>query len=136
MEKISSLTFPKNIILGIKPVLFFLGGMIILGSIGQLSLNRADFMYGISHIGKIERITNTRAQAIFQDIQIKVYSSSIVLVLGVVLFIGSLFIEYPENDKIKSIREQEKLLRIINNRLTRGEISLDEYDEIKEKIKK
>jgi uncharacterized membrane protein len=64
----------------------------------------------------------------------KVINSSVVLVFGAVVLLGSSVFLRDSEDKPESIIEQEKLLGILNKRLAKGEISLDYYDELRERI--
>ena len=118
-----------------KPILFFIGGLIILGTLGQLSMNREAYLYSTSPAGKVTRVLDSSYDMISHDLQLAVYGSGIGLVLGVVIFVGSAaFLETPEDRKAEKIRELEKLSNLLKKRLARGEISLDEYDEISERV--
>ena len=118
----------------IKPILFFVGGLMVLGSLGQLALNREAYLYSNSPSGKVNARIDPSYGAFRKDLHMKVINSSVVLVFGAVILLGSSVFLGDSEDKQESIIEQEKLLGILKKRLAKGEISLDYYDELRDRI--
>ena len=118
----------------LKPVFFGLGMLIILVGASTFLNHYPAYQYGLTSAGKIARAIDPNYNIQFQNFQNAVYGSAGVVILGLILTASSLIMKETPEEKLPEapkVIPLDDALEIARMRFARGEITAEEYEEIK-----
>jgi len=120
-----------------KYVLLVLGIFFLLGGAFGFGNSFQDYLYGLTPNGKWSRENYQSARIHYRNIDIIVYSSVSAIILGLFIVRNSVKMESQfdmTKHEVLNEKLQEDPLKIARIRFASGEITSEEYDDIKNRL--
>ena len=112
-------------------LLFILGG-------NQAMTYYPTYQYGVTSAGRLARTLNPELDIRYQNIQLMLYGSIGAAILGVIAIAYCIIQDrdttHTSLPEVPMPKVHDDALEIARNRYARGEISAEEYEEIKRKL--